>query len=1018
MGFKFKLSSLLNKGSNSHNDIEPTDSKPLETFHYINEFASQLTIDGNVFSPLPLSSDQTKHEVDLVFENIKKIFFDGDYKKAKTFVDYLSRVDLTKKIIKYLILNGPCSHLNLFIDFLHSDFLFYRENGKLFCNIKIVQLVVYQNDIKDAPVDVSIDLEWKDGAFILSTADKLIRPIESEEEISFLTLKKRILLKLDKIIANKKIIDKFSQLRYLSESKFEVSDSALLKKILAWIKKIEETKEAEITALSIDNLCIIYYIADIAHVFLETKLSSESKTLIKDKLYEFITGFNFFKNYEKKSIEEIENFLLGLKRYINDPQDNDLSGLIGFQIPKEGFLHKAMNVIRAVKFERPDLRYTSQAHQAQLRAVADQVGSNSLLIPELNVANEQDKKLNSAQRIVDPLEQGISCEKQEVADTVEVLKENLQIPETPAGHNESHAFLGDPEDKKLLPGPIPESYSPKSDVLSEAIEQDKKLNSAQRIVDPLEQGISCEKQEVADTVEALKERPQIPKTPAGRNESYAFLEAKDKKLLPRLTPESYSPESDVLSEAILEKYTKAEGILNQSLNIVNTGINPDYNYSPVKFFEFLQAIALKNADKEVKILLEAFFKSFNDMKEKLISAVEYYVAQHYALAESIDYYNDFYYFERSRGVSFCEENVFAKEKKLGELKLNEILSNIVLQSFSLISVKRGKYLSLPDFFLESFNKAFNDKFFTSNEIECGVREEINSYVPSFFVNQLSFQELLQCNFDKIVKEVASLNETLSFTKLPISFFKRLKEGIFLGEKRLTLLKESIYRNPAETSYEEKVAETVAQLKNLTRFKLFFKYRIFFWSRQSKEAVFAKINKYLISSIYEEKLNRIEEAKCDLEKALRQYNNTLKESRSIANNFVKLVGMLNSLIAYTIPQHLSDSPNRLTEKEMIETIKLFTLPMSFWWNHCLERQEKEINDHMKKLETRKNIILNHMQKLFQNLKKACPTEESSNAKVSNRFSTHNGLGLYTISGKGHKAKDGDKIIYPGFKPNSS
>ncbi|MES2142069.1 MAG: hypothetical protein V4471_04190 [Pseudomonadota bacterium] len=898
------------------NYIESPDSNISQAFQYIREAGSDREVkQGVYFSPYILSindNDRSHSKIDAAFEYIKEIFFEYDSKKTNFFLHYLSRLDLTEKVVKDLLAGGAYSYLNILIDSCHADFLFYKDREKLVCNLKIKQLVIiYQDNIKADPVDLSIDLEWQGNKFVHQVSEhKIITYLTSKGIVPFLVFKKKFFSEYDKVEVKLTYIAKFKQI--IAETPNDVIDGALLGEILAWIQKIENVKNEILITLPTDNLHFIYHMADTLHNFLKARdIDVDRKVLIKDILSAFLTDFNFLKKIAVRPIEKMQIFLLSLKSYIMYSQHDSLLELDKYykELPVKSFSVRAVKIVQESLFRLfciSNLGYRAQSKRGVLEhsvCTNEPFLNNSLVELDEITSISGEQKESTIQGNTDTLQKSIPLYKEE-----QKLCEESELKiktQTPAGFMESVAFL-----------------------------------DGNRSVETL-RDIKVEK---------------IPTMP---------------------TPDlSLAKKKESPSKAILvskEYVGEAEATLGRALRITLIyGINPDYNYSPRKFFEFLQETTLNIAfDKEAEVCLKEFFENFHDMNEKIISIMECYVAQHYSLAKSIDYYNDFYYFERSRGVA-GNAQVFSEAKKLEELNLNKVLKDIVLLQFSLNGNVQPERLlvinkdldSLPAFF---FNKKINE------ETDINFNDSNFSFIQS----SSNFQELLKSYFNKIMSELAFFDSNRLVTiSLPRYFFDRLKLGIFLGAKTLVKLKESIYTEESEGSYEYKVMNSVAKLMKVSRFKLFFKYGIFYWSEHSKKTIFEKIEGCLISDIYREKLNQLKEVKLKLEECLKQDIQDVVESQTIAATFVKFVKMLYPLIDYPLPQHLDiysfGKVGSLTKEErenMIGTVELFTRPFRSWQEHLLVRQKNKINTSIDELRKNKDIILYQIENLFQALKKA-------------------------------------------------
>lgn len=461
----------------------------------------------------------------------------------------------------------------------------------------------------------------------------------------------------------------------------------------------------------------------------------------------------------------------------------------------------------------------------------------------------------------------------------------------------------------------------------------------------------------------------------------------------------FTPMSSLFSAAIplpdtatyyRQKYSgEAQYILYQSLDITeNAEISPDYNYVPRKFFIYLRETIFKLPSSNESInLLEKFFLKFQVINEALIHALECYMMERYALIEAIDYYNKFYYFERSRGGA---SKAFFDEKKLEELGINKIVKNIFLLEFKLFfNATAQNNFALLQSSLSNILEYFIKESPVIQESLCKIKKSGEFYYS--FID-LSFKDFLSANFLKIKNEIYFLdNHVHTFVLLSKNFFSQLKLGIFLRENLLARLKKNIYWNQREASYEQQVVELIAKLKKLSWFKLFF-IGIFFWSIQSKKRIFEKIESNLIASIYKEKLTQIKALKTSLEQSLSSLNTdayNFNENQILASNFVSLVSIVNSLVAYPISQHL-DIPSfvkmeGLTNAErtkLIETVKLFTRPMSFYWENCLlPREEEKINKNMGDSEREQSIILKKIEKLRQDLQKAIKRYERNSTCFS-------------------------------------
>ena len=824
--------------------------------------------------------------------------------------------------MKDVLAGSAYSYLNILIDSCHADFLFYKDKEKLICNLKIKQLVIiYQGNIKADPVDLSIDLEWQGNKFLHQVPDhKIIKALTSKEIVPFLVFKKKFFSEYDKVEVKLTYIAKFKQI--LAETPNDIIDIVLLREVLAWIHKIENVKNEILITLPTDNLHFIYHMADTLHNFLQARdIDVDSKVLIKDILSVFLTDFNFLKKIALGPIEKMQIFLLSLKSYIMYPQHDSLLELDKYykELPVKIFSVTAVKIFQESIFRLFCISNLGYRAKSKREVLECSVCSNE---PFLNNSLVELDEITS-------------------------------------------------------------------------IFDEQKESTIQGNMDTLQKSISLyeEEQKIYEESE-LKIKTQ---TPVGFIESIVLLDGnkslealrdiKVEKILTMSTPDlSLAKKKESLSKAILvskEYVGEAEATLRRALRITLIyGINPDYNYSPRKFFEFLQETTLNTAfDKEAEIFLKEFFDNFHDMNEKIISIIECYVAQHYALAKSIDYYNDFYYFERSCGI-VGNAHVFSEEKKLEELNLNKFLNDIVLLQFSLnANFQPGRLLTINndlDSLLIFFNKKINE------EMDINFNDSKFSFIQS----TSDFRELLKNYFNRIIFELKFFNENrLAIIFLPESFFDRLKLGFFLKERILVKTKESIYSDESEGSYEYKVKNSVEKLMKLSRFKLFFKYGVFYWSENSKKILSEKIEGCLIYDIYREKLNQIKEVKINLEEYLKQDVPDVVESQTIAAAFVKFVKMLSPLTDYPLPQHLDiysfGKVRGLTKEErenMLGTVELFTRSFRSWQEHLLSLQKNKINASIDKFRKNKDMILYQIENLYQAPKKAMYSAQETSNKL--------------------------------------
>ncbi len=423
------------------------------------------------------------------------------------------------------------------------------------------------------------------------------------------------------------------------------------------------------------------------------------------------------------------------------------------------------------------------------------------------------------------------------------------------------------------------------------------------------------------------------------------------------------------------KYLKeVQEILRKSLDItIQSGISPNYNYSTKNFFSFLKktVLSLSSSSAEVKNFLEIFFINFQDINEEIINILEEYMEQHHLVEKTVDYYNKFYYFERSRGGT---SKAFCDEKKIAELSINKIIKNFFSAEFSLffdmiIDDDPKLIKAILNNYLKKIVKKSPAGWYSGKS-----KQNSDELYVSFI--DLDFQDFLLVNFSKIKEEIYTLKSFVNlFVCMPNCILDKL-QGIFFSEKLLAKLKKKIYEDQDMGSYEYKITELIAKLKKLAWFSLFFA-GIFFWSAQSKARIFARIETGFFASNYREKLNQIKALEINVEQSLHSKVRTLKDNQALASCFVELVSIVDSLVTQSIPQHLaifafekSEGLINSERRKLIKIVKLFTQLYGWYWeDHLLVKQEERINKVLNDAERQKNIILQKIDELIQDLQNA-------------------------------------------------
>ncbi len=297
----------------------PADTKQI--FRYTHQAISNLDATLAIHAIPFLSFSETNSQSEPRFD----LLFAGDIEKANVFLAYLSTFELAIQIVDFLSVKKELQS-NLLIDFEHADFLVYKQNEKLLCNIKLKRLTVtYINNAKCDPIDLTLDLQWQGEKFSLYSVDnsdnKIMQPRENKKEISFLTFRDKCISEYDKLLTHQNFIFKYTRIKELDRNTQDSDiDGIFLKKIFSYLEKVEKESENIVILLPIESLVLKYHMADIVYSFLKYKENElDNYNFIKNLLVLVIENFNFFEAFDKKI-----NFLVCLNKYINSVQYDDL----------------------------------------------------------------------------------------------------------------------------------------------------------------------------------------------------------------------------------------------------------------------------------------------------------------------------------------------------------------------------------------------------------------------------------------------------------------------------------------------------------------------------------------------------------------------------------------------------------------------------------------------------------------------------------------------------------------------